>query len=232
MMNVVLFGGTGMIGQGVLRECLVDPGVARVLTIGRTATNVQHAKLREIVHGDLWNYASIEDQLRGADAGFFCLGVTSAGMSEADYTRITYGIAMAAAEALCRLNPEMTFVFVSGAGADSTEQGRLMWARVKGRTENAILRLPFKASYVFRPGVVQPMHGERSRTAAYRVLYTMTKPLLPLIRRIWPGVFLTTEQFGRAMLVVVRHGAPKRVLESSDINALVPEAGSGSRAPL
>jgi uncharacterized protein YbjT (DUF2867 family) len=143
-------------------------------------------------------------------------------MSEADYTRVTYGITLAAAETLCRLNPAMTFVFVSGAGADSSEQGRLMWARVKGKTENAIIRLPFKAAYVFRPGVVQPMHGERSRTAAYRVLYAITKPLVPLIRRLLPNQILTTEQFGRAMLFVVRHGAPRRVLESGDINALVP----------
>lgn len=211
-----------MIGQGVLRECLLDADVARVLTIGRTATGVQHAKLQEIAHADLWNYAAIEDRLRGFDACFFCLGVTSAGMSEADYTRVTYGITIAAAETLCQLNPAMTFVFVSGAGADSSEQGRLMWARVKGKTENAIIRLPFKGSYVFRPGVVQPMHGERSRTAAYRVLYTITKPLVPWIRRRWPNQILTTEQFGRAMLFVVRHGAPKRVLESADINALVP----------
>ena len=221
-MKVVLFGGTGMIGQGVLRECLLDPDVEKVLTIGRSATGVQHPKLREIVQTDLWNYSSIEDQLLGFDACFFCLGVTSAGMSEADYTRITYGITVAAAETLARLNAGMTFVFVSGAGADSSEQGRLMWARVKGRTENAILRMPFKASYAFRPGVVQPMHGERSRTAAYRVLYSITKPLLPVLRRLWPGQILTTEQFGRAMLLVVRHGAPKRVLESADINALVP----------
>ena len=211
-----------MIGQGVLRECLLDADVARVLTIGRTATGVQHAKLQEIAHPDMWNYAAIEDRLRGFDACFFCLGVTSAGMSESDYTRVTYGITIAAAETLCQLNPAMTFVFVSGAGADSSEQGRLMWARVKGKTENAIIRLPFKASYVFRPGVVQPMHGERSRTAAYRVLYTITKPLVPWIRRLWPNQILTTEQFGRAMLFVVRHGAPKRVLESADINALVP----------
>ena len=211
-----------MIGQGVLRECLLDDDVTRVLTIGRTATGVQHGKLQEIAHADLWNYAAIEDRLRGFDACFFCLGVTSAGMSEADYTRVTYGITIAAAETLCQLNPSMTFVFVSGAGADSSEQGRLMWARVKGKTENAIIRLPFKASYVFRPGVVQPMHGERSRTAAYRVLYTITKPLVPLMRRLWPNQILTTEQFGRAMLFVVRHGAPKRVLESADINALVP----------
>ena len=211
-----------MIGQGVLRECLLDAEVERVLTTGRTPTGVQHAKLQEIVHPDMWNYAPIEDRLRGFDACFFCLGVTSAGMSEADYTRVTYGITMAAAETLCRLNPAMTFVFVSGAGADSSEQGRLMWARVKGKTENAIIRMPFKASYVFRPGVVQSMHGERSRTTAYRVLYAITKPLVPLIRRLWPNQILTTEQFGRAMLFVVRHGAPKRVLESADINALVP----------
>jgi len=221
-MNVVLFGATGMIGQGVLRECLLAPDVNRVLTIGRTATGVQNAKLQAIAQADMWNYASIEDQLRGFDACFFCLGVTSAGMSEADYSRVTYGITMAAAETLCRLNPDMTFVFVSGAGADSTENGRLMWARVKGKTENAIFRLPFKASFAFRPGVVQPMNGERSRTAAYRVLYAMTKPLLPLLRRVAPGQILTTEQFGRAMLLVVRQGAPKRVLESSDISALVP----------
>lgn len=221
-MNVALFGATGMIGQGVLRECLLAPDVNRVLTIGRTATGVQNAKLQEIAQADMWNYASIEEQLRGFDACFFCLGVTSAGMSEADYTRVTYGIAVAAADTLCRLNPGMTFVFVSGAGADSTEQGRLMWARVKGKTENAILRMPFKASFVFRPGVVLPIHGERSRTTAYRVLYAITTPLLPLLKRLMPGQIVTTEQFGRAMLVVARQGAPKRVLESADINALAP----------
>ena len=221
-MKIVLFGATGMIGQGVLRECLLDPDVEQVLAIGRRATGVQHPRLRDIVQSDLWSYSSIEDQLRGFEACFFCLGVTSAGMSEADYTRITYGITVAAAGTLARLNPGMTFVFVSGAGADSSEQGRLMWARVKGRTENAIIGMPFKAAYAFRPGVVQPRHGERSRTAAYRVLYSITKPLLPVLRRLWPGQILTTEQFGRAMLLVVRHGAPKRVLESADINALVP----------
>jgi uncharacterized protein YbjT (DUF2867 family) len=221
-MNVILFGATGMIGQGVLRECLLATDVNRVLTIGRSASGVQNAKLQDLVHADVWNYAPVEEQLRGFDACFFCLGVTSAGMSEADYSRITYGITVAAAETLCRLNPEMTFVFVSGAGADSTEQGRLMWARVKGKAENAILRMPFKGSYVFRPGVVLPMHGERSRTTAYRVLYAMTKPLLPLLKRLMPGQIVTTEQFGRAMLIVARQGAPKRVLESADINALAP----------
>lgn len=221
-MNVVLFGATGMIGQGVLRECLLAPDVNRVLTIGRSASGVQNAKLQDLVHADLWSYSAIEHQLRGFDACFFCLGVTSAGMSEADYSRITHGITVAAAETLCRLNPDMTFVFVSGAGADSTEQGRLMWARVKGKAENAILKMPFKGSYVFRPGVVLPMHGERSRTTAYRVLYAMTRPLLPLLKRIMPSQIVTTEQFGRAMLIVARQGAPKQVLESADINAIAP----------
>jgi uncharacterized protein YbjT (DUF2867 family) len=220
--NVVLFGATGMIGQGVLRECLLAPDVSRVLTIGRSALGAQNPKHQDLVHADLWNYAPIEDQLRGFDACFFCLGVTSAGMSEADYTRVTYGITVAAGETLCRQNPDMTFILVSGAGADSSEQGRLMWARVKGKTENAILRMPFRASFVFRPAVVLPMHGEKSRTPAYRVLYSLTKPLLPLVKRLMPGQILTTEQFGRAMLNVVRQGAPKRVLESSDINAMAP----------
>ena len=220
-MNVLVFGATGMIGQGVLRECLTDAGVTRVQTIGRTATGVQHPKLRDLVHADLWHYDSIDADLSGFEACFFCLGVASAGMTEADYERVTYGITIAAAETLSRLNPGMTFVFVSGAGADSSERGRVMWARIKGKTENAVLRLPFKAAFVFRPGVIQPLHGIQSRTTLYRVLYSVTRPLLPLLRRAMPGYILTTEQIGRAMLTVARRGAPKRVLESPDINAVV-----------
>ena len=168
-MNVLVFGATGMVGQGVLRECLVDPAVALVQTVGRTATGVTHPRLSEIVHADLMSYASIEPRLVGFDACFFCLGVSSAGMSEADYERVTYGITMAAATTLARLNKSMTFIYVSGAGTDSSERGRIMWARVKGRTENALLRLPFKAAYMFRPGVIQPLHGITSKTAAYRI---------------------------------------------------------------
>ena len=223
-MNVLVFGATGMIGQGVLRECLLDPGVALVQTIGRTSPGVTHPKLSEIVDADLTSYASIEPRLMGFDACFFCLGVSSAGMSEADYERVTYGITMAAATTLARLNPSMTFIYVSGAGTDSTERGRIMWARVKGRTENALFRLPFKAAYAFRPGVIQPLHGIKSRTAAYRVLYSITQPLLPVLRRLMPGLILTTEQIGRAMLTAARQGAPTRVLESRDISALAPTA--------
>ncbi len=223
-MNVLVFGATGMVGQGVLRECLLDPDVALLQTVGRTATGVTHPKLSEIVHADLMSYAAIEPRLVGFDACFFCLGVSSAGMSEADYERVTYGITMAAATTLARVNKSMTFVYVSGAGTDSSERGRIMWARVKGRTENALLRLPFKAAYMFRPGVIQPLDGITSKTAAYRVLYSITEPLLPLLRRLMPGLILTTGQIGRAMLTAARQGAPKRVLESRDISALAPIA--------
>jgi len=140
-------------------------------------------------------------------------------MNEADYTRITHDIALAAAQTLARLNPQMTFVFVSGAGTDSSERGRMMWARVKGKTENALLRLPFKAAYMFRPGFIQPLHGIQSRTPLYRFFYTVTAPLLPLLRRIFPDQILTTEQIGRAMLHAAKHGAPKTILEVSDIRA-------------
>jgi len=210
-----------MVGQGVLRECLLDPDVKRVVTIGRTAAGAQHPKLREIVQADLWHYDSIQNDLIDLDACFFCLGVASAGMAEADYERVTYGITLAAAELLSRLNPKLTFVYVSGAGTDSSEHGRLMWARVKGRTENALMRLPFQAAYMFRPGVIRPLHGIRSKTASYRFFYAVAKPLLPVLQWAFPNQVLTTEQIGRAMLVVARTGAPKRVLESRDIRALL-----------
>jgi uncharacterized protein YbjT (DUF2867 family) len=219
-MRVLIFGATGMVGQGVLRECLLDPGVESVTAIGRGASGVSDPKFREIVHGDLWNYSGIEKELTGFDACFFCLGVTSAGMSKADYEHVTHGIASAAAETLARLNPGMRFVFVSGAGSDSTEKGRVMWARVKGKAENAVLRQPFKAAYVFRPGVIQPLHGIRSRTGIYNAGYVVLRPLMPLLRWMFPGQILTTEQIGRAMLKVARNGAPKKVLEAKDISAL------------
>jgi uncharacterized protein YbjT (DUF2867 family) len=226
--NVIIFGATGMIGQGVLRECLIDPAVERVLTVGRNATGRQHAKLREIVHQDLLDFTTIRSELGGYDACFFCLGVTSAGMTEADYRRVTYDIAMAAARTLVELNPGMTFIFVSGAGADSSERGRIMWARVKGATENAILALPFKASYVFRPAFVQPLHGIVSRTSWYNALYRVFGPLFPLLGRVAPNYTLTTEQIGRAMLSLARRSAereggaepPTRVLESGDIRSV------------
>lgn len=221
-MKALVFGATGMVGQGVLRECLRDPGVELVATVGRGATGIQNPKLTEIQHADMADYAAIEDRLRGFDACFFTLGVSSAGMKEADYARITYGFTLAAAETLSRLNPGTTFIYVSGAGTDSTEQGRVMWARVKGRTENALLRLPLSA-YMFRPGVIQPLDGIRSKTASYRVLYTLTKPLLPLLRWAMPNQILTTREIGQAMLNVARRGYSKRILEVRDIRAAVAQ---------
>lgn len=219
-MKAVLFGGTGMVGQGVLRECLLDPGVERVLSIVRTPSGQKHPKLRELVHRDFLDFSPIERELSGYDATFFCLGATSAGKSEKEYSRITYDITMAAATPLARLNPQMTFVFVSGAGTDSSERGKVMWARVKGRTENALLRLPFKAAYMFRPGIIEPMHGLKSRTALYRIPYLVLRPFLPWLRRKFPQYVTTTEQLGRAMIAAARHGAPTTLLESADINRL------------
>jgi uncharacterized protein YbjT (DUF2867 family) len=219
-MKVLIFGATGMVGQGVLRECLLDPGVGAVVTAGRSSTGIHNPRLREIVRVDFENFASSEQELKGFDACFFCLGVSSAGMKEADYERVTYGFTLALAETLSRLNPGMVLIYISGAGTDSTEKGRVMWARVKGKTENALLRLPLKA-YMFRPGIIQPMDGIRSRTPSYRILYTLTKPLLPILRRGLPNHVLSTREIGRAMLAVARKGYPKGILETPDIRAVV-----------
>jgi uncharacterized protein YbjT (DUF2867 family) len=224
-MKVLLFGATGMVGQGVLIECLQAADVSLVQSVGRTALDRQHPKLRDLVHTDLLDYSAIESELIGFDACFFCLGVTSAGKTEADYSKLTYDITLAVATTLARFNPQMTFVYVSGAGTDSSEKGRSMWARVKGRTENALLRLPFKAAYMFRPGIIQPMRGVRSKTSTYQIFYSLTRPLLPLLRTMMPSTILTTEVVGQAMLAVARRGASKPVLETADINALVAAAG-------
>jgi uncharacterized protein YbjT (DUF2867 family) len=213
-----------MIGQGVLRQCLLDPEVTAVLSVARRTTGKSAPKLREIVHDDFSNFSSLATELAGYDACFFCLGVSSAGMNEAEYTRITYDVAVAAAKTLLERNPGLTFVFVSGAGSDSTERGRTMWARVKGRAENAILAMPFKASYVLRPAAIQPMHGERSRATITRVGYAAFGWLLPVVKAIFPRGVTTTERLGRAMLELVKHGSSKRILESADIDELGRQA--------
>jgi uncharacterized protein YbjT (DUF2867 family) len=219
-MDVIIFGASGMVGQGVLRECLLDPDVARVVTVGRTPAGQQHEKLQDIVHADLLDLSPIESRLSGLDACFYCLGVTSSGMTEEAYTRVTYDMTMAAATTLSRLNPQLTFVFVSGAGTDSSEQGRIMWARVKGKAENALLRFPFKGAYMFRPGLIQPMHGIRSKTKSYQLFYSIAGPILPLLKRMFPRSITSTEQIGRAMLAVAKRGAPKVILDPVDINRL------------
>ena len=219
-MTVLLFGATGMIGQGVLRECLQDPQVQSILSIVRTPTTQHHPKLHELVHKDFSDFSLIEDQLSNLDACFFCLGISSAGLTESEYHRITYDITIAAAEALLRRNPNLTFIYISGVGTDSTERGRTMWARVKGQTENALLRMPFRAAYMFRPGVIVPLHGIKSRTRVYQLFYTLAGPILPWIERRWPQSITTTEKLAKAMLKAAKQGAPKPILEPPDIAAL------------
>jgi uncharacterized protein YbjT (DUF2867 family) len=216
-MKVLLFGASGMVGQGVLRECLGDPDVDEVLAVGRGALGLSHAKLREAPCPDLFDLAQLEPELARFDACFFCIGVSAGGMKEQDYSRLTYDLTLSVARRLARVHPGMAFTYVSGAGTDSTARGRTMWARVKGRTENDLLALPLRAS-MFRPAIIVPMHGERSKTPAYRLFYALAAPLLPVLRRTLPRYVTTTEHVGRAMLAVARSPAPPMRLENADIN--------------
>jgi uncharacterized protein YbjT (DUF2867 family) len=219
-MKVILFGATGMVGQGVLRECLLDPEVTDVLTVGRTPTGVVDRKLREIVHADPGDLSPVEPELAGYNACFYCVGTTSSGKTEDEYRRITYDLTMVAARAVLKRNPGMVMVFVSGAGTDSTEKGGTMWARIKGKAENDLLAMPFKGAYMFRPGYIQPMHGTESKTRSYRILYKILAPLYPVWRRLFPNMVTTTEHLGRAMLQLAKHGSDEHIFESRDIEAL------------
>ena len=218
-MNVLLFGATGMIGQGVLRECLRDPAVHRVLAVGRNPSGQRHDKLTDLVATDLTDLSQYSTRLSGFDACFFCLGATAIGMTEAQYTLLTHDLTLSVARTLLKLNPDLTFIYVSGQSTDSTERGGAMWARVKGRTENALLLLSNR-TYMFRPGAIIPMYGIRSRTGWYNLVYTLAKPLYPILKRLFPRSITTTEQLGRAMVAVGRKGFSKRILETPDIIAL------------
>ena len=219
-MKVILFGATGMVGQGVLRECLIDSGVESVLAVGRNPTGQSDPKLRELQHDNFTDFSAIEPQLAGYDACFFCLGVSSVGMNEERYRHLTYDITLAAATTLARLNPGMVFTYVTGRSTDSTEAGPMMWARIKGKTENDLLKLPFKAAYMFRPAGIQPLHGVRSKTSWVQAIYVVATPLLSYLTRVAPQYMTTSEQLGRAMIMGARDGYPKPVLERDDINAL------------
>ena len=217
-MNVVLFGATGMVGQGVLIECLEDPGVKRVVSVVRRPTGVTHAKLTEIVHADFFDYAAIEASLRDADACFFCLGVSSVGMKEDDYRRVTYDLTMAAANALRRLNPNLAFIYVSGKSTDSTEKGRMMWARVKGKTENDLAKL-FARAYAFRPGYIHPVKGVRPKNGWLNAALTVLRPVGFLVKQM-PSFGTSSDVLGRAMIAAVRSGAPSHAVEVPEINVL------------
>ncbi|SEB32252.1 hypothetical protein SAMN04489727_0442 [Amycolatopsis tolypomycina] len=215
-MRVVLFGATGMVGQGVLRECLRDERVEEVLAIGRSPAGTSHPKLREAVEEDLFAL----EPITGYDACFFCLGVSSVGVAPEEYERITYQLTLSVAR---KLPDGTTFGYVSGAGADSTERGRVRWARVKGATENALARLPLR-TFAFRPGYIQPLHGSTSKTRLYRVLYRVAMPLYPVLKRLFPRAVTTTEDIGLAMLAVASAGYARPILDNADITALARRA--------
>lgn len=229
-MNVLLFGATGMVGDGVLHECLGDPRVTSVLAVGRSALTVTHARLRESRRTDFFNFADLETDLQCIDACFFCLGVSAVGMSEADYHRQTFELTLAAARALAKARPGATFCYVSGEGTDSSEKGRVMWARIKGATENALLKLPLN-TYLFRPGFIRPRPGVPSKTRLYRAIYAVATPLYPLLARIAPKHVTTVENMGRAMIAVASNGFPKRVLDNPDINAAAEVARQSLQRP-
>jgi uncharacterized protein YbjT (DUF2867 family) len=214
-MKVILFGATGMVGQGVLRHCLLDADVESVLSIARKPSGVSHPKLRDLVRPDMFDFNVSADELTGYDTCFFCLGVSSVGMSEAEYTHLTYDLTLGWARVLASVNPAMRFLYVSGMGTG----GKSMWARVKGRTESDLLAL-LPGAIMIRLGALRPMHGERSKSYGGGVLLAVMSPLWPILQWLWPNGVITTEELGRAMILAARNGGPKRVLESADLVAL------------
>ncbi len=214
--NAIVFGATGMVGEGVLHECLKSEDVGSVLAVGRRACGLKHPKLKEVVHNDFFDYSHIERDLKGYNACFFCLGVTSIGKNEIEYTRLTYDLTMAAATTLSRLNPDMTFCYISGAGTDSTEHGRSMWARVKGKTENDLMKLPFKTVYAFRPGYIKPTKGLKNAFTAAKVMGVF----YPALQMVFSKYVCTLENLGLAMIHAAMNGYPVKVLECSDITRL------------
>ena len=216
-MKVILFGATGMVGAGVLHECLRDDRVKEVVAVLRTPSGKAHQKLREVVRTDFLDYSDAREVFRGADACFFCLGVTAVGKTEEEYYRLTFDITLAAARMMAEVNPGSTFCYVSGQGTDSSEKGRVMWARVKGKTENAILKLPLKA-FMLRPGYIQPLGGIKSKTRVYRLFYELMAPVYPVLKRLTPNLVTTNETVGRAMIALAAKGYSSSILEVRDIN--------------
>ncbi|HTE12648.1 MAG TPA: NAD-dependent epimerase/dehydratase family protein [Chitinophagaceae bacterium] len=214
--NVILTGATGMVGEGVLHECLQHGAVKQVLIINRKPSGITHPKLKEIIHTNFYNLAPIENQLSGFNTCFFCLGVSSVGMKKAQYYRLTHTLTMQVAESISRLNTGMTFCYISGAGTDSTEKGRSMWASVKGKTENDLMKLAFKKVYNFRPGVLQPTKGLKNTLSFYRWFGW----LLPIIKLLAPKYITSLHQLGTAMINAATKGYEKQILEIRDIQAL------------
>lgn len=217
-MKILVLGATGLVGRGAMLEAFDDPDVSEVLTLGRSGTGASHAKLRELERGDLFRLAPIQEELRGYDGCIFCLGVSAIGMREAEYARITYDLTMSVAKTFLTMNPQGAFAYVSGQGTDASERGRVMWARVKGRTENALLAMPFRAATMFRPGMIQPQRGIRSRTRWYRLAFAAVRPLAGTLVRMGAGT--TTTLMGLALLEAIERPPPERILDNRAINAL------------
>ncbi|HSI02939.1 MAG: NAD-dependent epimerase/dehydratase family protein [Myxococcota bacterium] len=223
-MKVMIFGSTGMVGQAALLECIRSDDVSEVLVVVRRGGDEPHKKVRELVVPDLASFPNVAGALGRYDACLFCAGVSSVGMSEEAYTKVTFELTMTVANLLARQNPPMVFVYVTGKGTDGSEQGDTMWARIKGKTENALMALPFRGAYMFRPGYIHPMDGIKSRTLAYRLGIIIARPFYPVLRRLWPDSVTTTRNIGRAMLAAVREGSGKRVVETPEINVLGAQA--------
>jgi hypothetical protein len=217
-MKVVITGSTGMVGKGVLLVCLEDPRITEILIINRSSLNMNHPKLKELLLADFSKIEQYQSQLNNYDACFFCMGISSVGISEEDYNAITYDLTTHFADKFIAANPNSTFIYVSGTGTDTTEKGRSMWARVKGKTENMLLAMPFKAAYMFRPGFIQPMRGIRSKTKLYQTFYNISTPLYPLLKRIFPKSLINTDQIGLAMINLVEKGSSKKWFYNKDIN--------------
>jgi uncharacterized protein YbjT (DUF2867 family) len=220
--KAILLGATGMIGQGLLRECLANPQVESILVINRKSCNISHPRLKEIIHQEFFDLSSLSNEMTGYNTCFFCLGITSAGLSEKDYHRFTFDLTLSIAKILTGINKEMSVCYISGAGADSSEKGRIMWARVKGKTENALMAMPFKKAYLFRPGFIQPLYGIKSRTKLYNALYAVFKPFYFILKH-FKGMVTNTETLAKAMINAVARGYEKSILESSDINKIGKE---------
>jgi uncharacterized protein YbjT (DUF2867 family) len=217
MKKVIITGATGMIGKGVLLECLEHDQIAQILVIGRSPIGLNHRKLTEVIHGNFTDFTGIKDKLRGFDACFYCLGISASGLSEQKYREITYDYTMALAETLHQLNANMTFNYVSGQGTDSTEKGRIMWARIKGKTENDLLKLGFKKAFMFRPGAIIPLKGIKSRTKSYQIMYDYFTWLLKIIKLMAPYSIVNTTQMGRAMINTLFMHYDKCILTPKDI---------------
>ena len=214
--RAIIFGATGMVGEGVLLCTLEHPDVESVLVIGRRPCGIIHTKLKEVIHNDFYNYTSIEEHLKGYNACFFCLGTSSVGMNEKDYYHVTYDLTMQAASTLSKLNLGMTFCYVSGAGTDSTEKGRLMWARVKGKTENHLMTLPFKAAYMFRPGFMKPVKGQKNPNVLFKIMGS----IYPIFKFLLPNAGCKLEDVAAAMIICAKDGYTKHILANQDIDLL------------